>query len=224
MLLYALQPIYVETVLRPRYESFFDKMVIQNIVKDWEKSKKLFQNEDVESIPGIIRVGNPGAKFQIVELSDFECPFCQRVAPVLKSVLEKHTKNIDLILLNYPLDKSCNTAMQHDLHEFSCELSRIVIAKTLVDQQAGFELHEKIMVENLVTESDVKNLQDQVYTSDLNMSQVEDSLQQQIDFGIRIEVAGTPSIFINGKRLTYSSFYQIEDVINQIVSETEVTS
>lgn len=48
-------------------------------------------------------LGPPGAPVTIVEFSDFECPFCRRLASIEKQVLPRFNGRVRVIFKNYPL-------------------------------------------------------------------------------------------------------------------------
>jgi protein-disulfide isomerase len=50
-----------------------------------------------------VRRGNPKARAQIIELSDFECPTCRRAHMELEPIIEKHLAKVDYIRLDLPL-------------------------------------------------------------------------------------------------------------------------
>ena len=50
-----------------------------------------------------VRRGNPKAKSQIIELSDFECPTCRRAHLRIEPVVEKNLAKVDYIRLDLPL-------------------------------------------------------------------------------------------------------------------------
>lgn len=47
--------------------------------------------------------GNKNAKIIIQEFSDFECPFCSRVNPTIKTVLEEHGDDVKIVWRHMPL-------------------------------------------------------------------------------------------------------------------------
>ncbi|HKS21615.1 MAG TPA: thioredoxin domain-containing protein [Thermoanaerobaculia bacterium] len=50
-----------------------------------------------------VRRGNPKAKAQIIELSDFECPSCRRAHMEIEPIIEKHLAKVDYYRLDLPL-------------------------------------------------------------------------------------------------------------------------
>ena len=60
--------------------------------------------ERIEVIGGIGAVrGGEGASVKIVEFSDFECPYCRSVVPIIEGLLEKYGDKISLEYRHFPL-------------------------------------------------------------------------------------------------------------------------
>lgn len=47
--------------------------------------------------------GTPGAKVVIQEFSDFQCPFCSRVNPTMKQILDEYKGQVQIVWRNMPL-------------------------------------------------------------------------------------------------------------------------
>src|SRR5512134_2400316 len=47
--------------------------------------------------------GGASARVEIIEFSDFQCPYCQRVAPVLKQLVAKYGDRVKLVWKDFPL-------------------------------------------------------------------------------------------------------------------------
>src|SRR5262249_46034476 len=57
---------------------------------------------DLSFDPARLR-GSPQAPVRIVEYSDFQCPFCRKVQPVLKNLLAKYEGRVSLAYRDFPL-------------------------------------------------------------------------------------------------------------------------
>jgi len=55
--------------------------------------------------------GNPKAKAQIIELSDFECPSCRHAHMEIEPIIEKHLAKVDYVRLDFPLFEHHEWAM-----------------------------------------------------------------------------------------------------------------
>lgn len=47
--------------------------------------------------------GNAGARYQLIVYSDFECPFCQRFDPTLKTLIERYGDRLAVTQRDFPL-------------------------------------------------------------------------------------------------------------------------
>jgi len=62
--------------------------------------------ENSDPIPDIDKKwtkGNPDAKVQIIEFSDFQCPFCKKGAETLEKVYEKYKNDVNITFQHIPL-------------------------------------------------------------------------------------------------------------------------
>ena len=82
------------------------------------------------------RIGSPNAPVEIIEFSDFQCPFCGRVAPTLKQIVAEYGDDVSIVYRDFPLDS---------IHPFATPAA---IAAECVreqgDDEAFFEYHDKI--------------------------------------------------------------------------------
>lgn len=140
--------------------------------------------------------GPANAKVTIVEFSDFQCPYCSRVAPMVKEVLGKFPKDVKFIFKHFPLD----------FHQFAELASQHVCC---AGQQGKFwELHDTLF-ENQAKISD-KYLKELIDTNKLGLdtkkfneclaaTACKDKVAQDKALGEKIGVPGTPAFFINGR-------------------------
>jgi protein-disulfide isomerase len=82
------------------------------------------------------RIGSPDAPVEIIEFSDFQCPFCARAAPTVKQILDEYGDDVTFVYRDFPLDS---------IHPFATPAA---IASECVREEGGddsyFEYHDKI--------------------------------------------------------------------------------
>ncbi len=97
--------------LRPQLQQLLKKSKIQEAREDYYKRLReqagvfiFLQKPRVQVAydPARLR-GDPKAPVVIVEFSDFQCPYCQAVAPTLKKLLLKYEGRVSLAYLDLPL-------------------------------------------------------------------------------------------------------------------------
>lgn len=139
--------------------------------------------------------GPANAPVTVVEFSDFECPHCAAARPVLTRFVESRS-DTRLCFLHYPLPN----------HQHSSSAAQ---ATVFAHKHGKFwELHDKIFENQQRLNSDViKNLVAQVGLDpqELVKAVQSDELSKVVDRhkaeGQRLGIQGTPSIFVNGRKL-----------------------
>lgn len=69
-------------------------------------------------------LGNPDAPIKIIEFSDTECPFCQKIHPTLKKVMDNYGKNgrVAWVYRHFPLDIHSKAKKEAEATECAAEL------------------------------------------------------------------------------------------------------
>jgi protein-disulfide isomerase len=143
--------------------------------------------------------GPDDALVTIVEISDFECPFCGRVEPTIKQVQDKYGKDVRVVWMNNPLPfhKNAKGAANAALEAHSQKGNK------------GFwAMHEKMFANQKALTTD--NLQSWAKEQGLNVSKFKKALaddkygktiQEQQALAASLGARGTPAFFINGRNL-----------------------
>jgi protein-disulfide isomerase len=145
--------------------------------------------------------GNKDAKVTIVEFSDFQCPYCSRLQPTLKQVLEAYPNDVKLVYKDYPLS----------FHKNARPAAKA--ARAAGEQGKFWEMHDLIFA-NFSTLSEDKFIQFarqlgldmEKFKADFKSSKYDALIQQDIALGRKVGVTGTPTLFMNGKRMQRRSF------------------
>ena len=164
--------------------------------------------------------GPENAPVSIIEFSDFQCPHCAGVQATLKKVLVAFPDDVRLIFKQYPLSS---------IHQYA----RQAAAASLAAQQQGkfWEMHDK-MFQNF-TAINEENLAIWARQLELDMEDFERALQTgQYDAMVRKDMAdgaaamvrGTPTMFVNGKRVTDRSFEGFKRMIQEALATQRLNS
>ena len=153
--------------------------------------------------------GLPSAKVTIVEFSDFQCPYCAKATAEVKQVLDKYPKDVRFIFKQFPLDI-------HSQAEVAAEAS-------LAAQAQGnfWEMHDKLYA-NFRSISRVRilawaqelGLDVTRFKTDLDSHKYLARVTAEEKQGEDAGVAGTPTFYIDGRKLNSSfEFVTVEPVI-----------
>jgi protein-disulfide isomerase len=143
------------------------------------------------------RKGPRFAKVTIVEFSDFQCPFCSRVVPTLKSIHEKYPKDVAVVFVNQPLGNHPN--------------ARPAAKAFLAAHRQGkaWEMHDKMFANQAaLTPADFEKYAQEL---SLNLPRFKkDSADPAVEKEVAADQAlansvganGTPTFFINGREIS----------------------
>jgi len=139
--------------------------------------------------------GSAGAPIVIVEFADFECPACGAMRPVLDEVFEQHRDTVRLLYKHFPLP----------MHPNGEKAARAAVAamrqgKFWEMHHALFENQTALSVENVEKLAQGIGLDLARFRQDRDSEATADFVAKNRKQGEALELAGTPSIFINGRR------------------------
>jgi predicted DsbA family dithiol-disulfide isomerase len=163
--------------------------------------KKTVQLSVLEFVYEINVIGSPfkgaaNAPVTIALFTDFQCPYCARIVPVLNEVLEKNKGKVKLVFKNFPL----NT------HQFARKAAAAALA---AGKQGKFwEFHDRLFqnynrLNDQVVQEQAQQLglDMQKFEKDMNDPQTAQLVNQDYQDGVKAEVRGTPAIYVNGALL-----------------------
>ena len=181
-----------------------------------EKSIKIIQLELINSFDftGLASKGPADAPVTIAVFSDYQCPYCEKLFPVIQQVMDKYPSQVRLIVKNFPLPS----------HKFAQDAAIASLAANL--QGKFWEFHDMLFKNmNALDGAKLKeiarelNLDLPKFTTDLKNSSLQDLINRDIVEGNRAEVGGTPCVFVNGKKLVNFSMQGFQTRISEILTK-----
>jgi len=164
------------------------------------------------SVEGAPVRGDASAPVTIVEFSDFHCPYCRKIQPVLDDLRAKYGAKIKIIYRDFPLDS------RHPQARLAAEASHCAI-----EQGKFWEFHDRLFKSDPDSSQAALNR----IASDVGMDvgafetctksgKYKTLVQASAQEGTALGVTGTPTFFINGRILVGS---QTVDAFARIIDD-----
>ena len=162
--------------------------------------------------PGAPSRGAAGAPVTLVEFSDFECPYCAQLTPVLAQIAATYSDKVRRVFRQFPL------AALHPHAEQAAEASLCAAA-----QGKFWEMHAGMFANpRALATGDLQNLAQEIGLDraafDICLGSGTMAAQVRADrgAGAAAGVEGTPAIFVNGRLLAGSVPYE---TITRLIDE-----
>ncbi|KKS64312.1 MAG: hypothetical protein UY14_C0040G0007 [Parcubacteria group bacterium GW2011_GWA1_47_9] len=148
--------------------------------------------------------GNFSAPVTLVEFSDFQCPFCERIGPTVNKILNDYPDEVRLVYKNFPLS----------FHQYGQQAAE---ASECASEQGKFwEYHDKLFanqsdfsVENFKKWAKDLNLDSGKFNLCLDSGKYSGKVKSDFDEGTRKGVNGTPTIFVNGQAVVGAQPFEV---------------
>jgi len=155
--------------------------------------------------------GSDEALVTIVEWSDFQCPFCNRVNPTMAKIHETYGDKVRVAFKHNPLPMH-NRAM-----------AAALAAEAAGRQDKFWEMHDKLFAngraltdENFEKWASELGLDVAKFKTDMKDKALETKVRKQQSQGAVLGARGTPSFFVNGRHLSgaqpFEAFKALIDV------------
>lgn len=155
-------------------------------------------------------MGPENAPVTIAVFDDYECAYCAKMEAVFSQLLAKYPKDLKLVIKQYPLRNHANAR----------QASLAVVA---AHKQGKFwEFHSQVFANQ--TELSLTKLDEIAESLDLDMTQfkkdilsrdVLSMIVRDVREGQQIGVKGTPTLFLNGKRVKDRTFSSLDKLIQR---------
>lgn len=140
--------------------------------------------------------GPQGAVLEIVEFSDFQCPYCAQARPVIDSLLSAHPDDVRYVFRHFPLP----------IHEHAARAAQAALE---AQRQGEFWSYHALLFENqaaladteLVGYAEAMGLDSEAFERALAEGTHQQRMHEDMDLGLSLAVTGTPTFFVNGFRL-----------------------
>jgi cyclophilin family peptidyl-prolyl cis-trans isomerase/protein-disulfide isomerase len=149
--------------------------------------------------------GPADAAVTIIEYSDFQCPYCAQIVPMLQRLLDENPKDVRLVFRHLPLIGSPEQPF-HDKAALGAQA-----AEAAGKQGKFWEMHDLLFEKQgdwvgltpadfqsyLVEQAKSLSLDVETFTADLTSKELADQAQAAWDYGNQIGMLSTPTVVLN---------------------------
>ncbi len=198
----------------------------EKLIAEWEAAKPASFTFEREGLRRDYAKGNPFAPVVLVEFSDFECPFCRKLAFDLDELLSDFPGKIEIVFKNFPLDRACNSMIQGDIHGNSCflaELSRCAgeqdrfwgMVEYLTSLDKGLDTQKRRTLVREVVEA--LDLDGPGITECMNSGRQMEKVRSDVVEGTSLKIDYTPALFVNGRHVHIGDRAALRELIRHLV-------
>ena len=157
--------------------------------------------------------GDKDAKVEIVEFSDFQCPFCSKATSILKEVKDKYGKKVKVSFKQYPLPfhnqaKGAANAALCAYEQGNDKFWRM--------HDAMFADQSKLSIDDLKKTAKSLGLDTAKFNKCVDGNKYASQVEADIEYGSKNGVKSTPTFFVNGQLISGA---QPIEVFTEIIDE-----
>lgn len=173
-----------------------------------------FQAVSVAFVHDIDTKGSPfegpaNAPITLTLFTDFECPYCSKMKPLIDEVLKRNPKTLKVVLKNMPLK----------FHKMARPAAYAALAAH--EQGKFWEYHDKLFATEKITDDTFEKIATELeldlekFKTDMKSPEVLAKVEKDLQDAKKAGVTGTPTVFINGRRPQQRSPQAYQAIINE---------
>jgi protein-disulfide isomerase len=160
--------------------------------------------------------GPANAPVTLTVFSDFQCPYCSRLVPIVDDVLAKNPDKVRVVFKQFPL-------RMHNMAQPAA------LASLAAHEQGKFwPMHDLLFANSAqLSEEKIRSLAKEAgldmarFDRDRNAPRLRDEIQRDMTLGQQAGVQGTPTVYLNGKLLRERTPQGVQALIDREVARAK---
>jgi protein-disulfide isomerase len=152
--------------------------------------------------------GAANALVTIVAFSDFECPSCAQQHPVLERIVSEFGDRVRLVMRDFPLSQHANARKAAEAAEAAREQGKYWEYATVL-----FRNQSALGVDKLRQYASEIGLDRKRFDASLDSGKFAEKVQRDVIDGHKLGINGTPTLYINGRRVSDNSFESVKSAV-----------
>ena len=209
---------YLQNESRQRLEKDFSEKLRKSADIRWviNEPPQPVQNISVDDDPAR---GDANALVTIVEFTDFQCPACAGMHPILEDVLKSYGNKVRFVVRDFPLN-------QHEWARKAAEAADAANAQGKFFEYIAvlFKNQKALDVPSLKKYATQVGLDRARFDAELDRGVYAEEVRKDVEDGEMYGVGSTPTIFINGVQLRVLSAEGLRAAIDRAAGTTKPSS
>jgi protein-disulfide isomerase len=156
--------------------------------------------------------GKADAPIVIVEFTDFQCPYCARVAPELEKLTKEYPTKIKHVFKHFPLSFHKLAPAAH-----AASMAAQKQNKFWEFRYAVSDSYKTLSEADMLAAAKKAGLNIEKFKKDMVLDDAKKKiLQEDEELGRQVNVRGTPSFYVNGKKAERFSPEMIKEMISKL--------
>lgn len=153
-------------------------------------------------------LGKADAPVTIVAFTDYQCPSCAAIHPELERLVKEYGDKVRLVTRDFPLSQHTEAFKAAEAAEAARDQGKYwEYIQILLHNQSA------LTVDKLKGYASELALDRTRFDSALDSGKFAESVQRDIEDGIKLGINGTPAIFINGRRVSAKGYDELKAVV-----------
>ncbi len=159
--------------------------------------------------------GPADAPVTMTLFTDFECPYCRQIVPLLEEVLAKNPQTVKLAFKNMPLK----------MHRYAEPAASAALAAG--EQGKFWEFHDRLFALPKLSDEAIRKIATDLgldmakFEKDMASPAIQARIQKDVADAQSVGVSGTPTIFINGRSPKQRNLDGFQQIINEELEKKE---
>lgn len=161
------------------------------------------------------KVATDSAQVTLVEFSDFQCPACAAVEPVIQQLLKDYQGRLNYVYRHFPLPQHKNAEIAAEAAEAAGEQGHFLeMSAKIFENQEQWESSSEPL-ENFTEYARELNLNIDQFRQTVESNKFTDKIKRDTTDALTLKINSTPTFYINNQKYTgsfdYSEFKAVID-------------
>jgi protein-disulfide isomerase len=157
--------------------------------------------------------GSEKAAVTLVEFTDYQCPSCAKAQPALERLVAEYGDRVRLVVRDYPLTQHKDAQKAAEAAEAAREQGKYWEYTALL-----FQNQSALQTDKLKEYATRVGLDRAKFDAALDSGKFAESVHRDLHDGDRVGVQGTPTVFLNGRRVVDISYEGLKAAVESALS------